>query len=907
MEELNHIEDTQLPIELDYIGLKESGLAYIQKHSGNQWTNLNPSDPGVTILDQLCYAFTELGYCASFPIKDILTNSDGSLEIENQFFLPEDILTTSPITIQDYSKYIVDKVTGVKNCYFKSPSTTLKTAHNWYQIYLSLDPKINTLPEKDAICEEVFFVLNGVRNVGEFFMLPKPLQSIGYTVFGKLEIEDGYYLNNILTKINYEINNYVFPEIVQRGYDKLRDDGVSVNAIFNGPKLKKGWVDNATIGTKKNLIEAFEIQKVIQNIEGVISITGLYFVQEDTSKGDLEIQEPLYSISSDFNEIILLDFIESITSSFTIFSKGRQLNQTINSDFINEISSLKLPSAQIETVASIKMGPECPKGKYRDISNYYSIQNTFPEIYAVGADALEANASEFQIAQSRQLKGYLTLFDQVLSNQFAQLANISTLFSFKNPMTGTPIEEKAFYESNYHLNREHSRYPVPFKNFSATYFYQSLYDTVPYLRPLLKNNNAHNYSYGSKSAKVLENESWKEYKHDPYNAYIHGLMLFMEDEEVNLDRRNKILNHLLARHGESPLIIDNIISIHAYTANPRKNQVIIKSLLLQNYESLSYYRSKGYDYLGASQLVYNEENVTPAFREKLLEGYENDFIFDTDAIDRDKYIQPIDFRNYATVELKLNLLFAIDNYYHNYLIKHDNKAALWLLKKRKGFLFIETDLLKHTLTYELILRETISENEVIYTTVKQKISYQQILEIDQLISQFQAETDTLKEEIENGIGLSLTFESTKDANINPDFFQSIGDTPYAFAVIARIDENTILSINDPLFDDTVVLIFPTMFFGPKKKKNEWEKRKTHFDNKLQLFLENELPIHITALGIYKELSEIEEIIPLYIAWYNSLIYDKDNTVIDSLAATQPLPKSIDEFVGKIIKYITSND
>lgn len=907
MEDLNHIEDTQLPIELDYVALKDTGLAYIQKHSGNQWTNLNPSDPGVTILDQLCYAFTELGYCASFPIKDILTNSDGSLEIENQFFLPEDILTTSPITIQDYSKYIVDKITSVRNCYFESPDTTIKTAHNWYQVYLSLDLKINTLPEKSAICEEVFFILNKVRNVGEFFMRPKPLQPIEYTVFGKLEIEDGYYLNNILTKINYEINNYVFPEIVQTGYDKLRDEGVSINTIFNGPKLKKGWVDNATIGIKKNQIEAFEIQKVIQNIEGVISITGLYFLQEVPSEDDLQVQEPFYSISSDFNEIIVLDFIESITSSFTIFSKGRQLNQTISSDFINEISSLKLPSAQIETVASIKMKPECPKGKYRDISNYYSIQNTFPEIYAVGTDALEANATEFQIAQSRQLKGYLTLFDQVLSNQFAQLANINTLFSFKNPMTGTPIEEKAFYESNHHLSREHSRYPVPFKNFSATYFYQSLYDAVPYLRPLLKNNNAHNYSYGSKPAKVLENESWKEYKHDPYNAYIHGLMLFMEDEQVNLDRRNKILNHLLARHGESPLIIDSIISIHAYTANPRKNQIIIKSLLLQNYESLSYYRSKGYDYLGASQLVYKGENVTPAFREKLLEGYENDFIFDTDAIDRDKYIQPIDYRNYATIELKLNLLFAIDNYYHNYLIKHDDKAALWLLEKRKGFLFIETDLLKHSLTYELTLRETVLENDVVYTTAKQKISYQQVLEIDQLMSQFEAEESTLKEEIENGIDFSLTFETLTDSNINPNFFQSIGETPFAFAVTAQIDENTTISISDPLFCDTVILIFPSMFFGTKKKKNEWEKRKTHFDNKLDIFLENELPIHVTALSVFKNLSEIAKIIPLYIAWYNSLIYDKDNAVSDPLAATQSLPKSINELVGKLIKYTTSDD
>ena len=65
----NYIIDTQLPLELDFKALKAEGLAYIQRHSSSEWTNLNPSDPGVTILEQLCYAFTELGYCANFPIK----------------------------------------------------------------------------------------------------------------------------------------------------------------------------------------------------------------------------------------------------------------------------------------------------------------------------------------------------------------------------------------------------------------------------------------------------------------------------------------------------------------------------------------------------------------------------------------------------------------------------------------------------------------------------------------------------------------------------------------------------------------------------------------------------------------------------------------------------------------------
>lgn len=927
MEDLHHIEDSKLPIELDYKALKEEGMAYIQKHSGNQWTNLNPSDPGITILNQLCYAFTELGYCTNFPIKDILTNSDGALETENQFFLPEDILTTSPITTEDYVKYIVDSVDSVKNCCLEVFENMTGSLQRQYQIYLlidSIDPKITDKKERDTIreniCKEVFFQVNKVRNLGEYFLEPAFLTPKEFLVSGTLEIEQGYDMNSILTEINYTINNFIFPDIVQTGYDKLEEDGISIDNIFNGPKLKNGWVDNATIGFKKDVIEAFEIQKEILNIKGVTAITGVNFTG---LKGIVINPSNLYCISSKPNEILVLKFLEStgMTKSFTIVRKGRELNKTINHDFINEIGTLKPPSAQIERVASIQMESEYPKGKYRDITSYYSIQNTFPEIYAVGTDALEANATNFQIAQSRQLKGYLTLFDQVLSNQFAQLANLGTLFSFKNPMTGTPADEEHFNETRSAFDIEHPKYPASFKSFSATYFYQSLYNSVPYIRPLLKNNDTYKYSFGSRPAKVLENDSWLDYMHDPYNAYIHGLMVFMEDEQVNLDRRNKILDHLLARHGESPFIIDRVISIHAYAATILKNQVIIKSLLLQNYQSLSYYRAKSYNYLGASALSATIEPVEDSYIEKLLHGNQSDFIFNTEAIDEEQFIQPIDFQNYATITLKLNLLFAIDSYYHDYLIdeknsKEDKGIALWLLTNRKGFFFIETDLLKQSLEYKFVIRVTGSDNEAVFVTVDPKINYKQILKLDQILKHIKGQNlDTIKKEIIEVIGGTITFSESNETTINPSYFQAVKDTPYAWAVVFLIvndeGEDKSISLYDPLFSDTVVLLFPEFILGPKndmgEKEDTGEKKESHFEEKLDYYLENELPIQVTAKKKFLKLSKIAEIIPSYVAWHNSLIHDTgSNKETDpSKKMTLPLAEGIKELATTIIKTITS--
>jgi hypothetical protein len=58
--------------ELDYSGLLRESLSVIQGLAGQQWANLNASDPGYTILEQLCYVLTELGYRAGLPVPTLL-------------------------------------------------------------------------------------------------------------------------------------------------------------------------------------------------------------------------------------------------------------------------------------------------------------------------------------------------------------------------------------------------------------------------------------------------------------------------------------------------------------------------------------------------------------------------------------------------------------------------------------------------------------------------------------------------------------------------------------------------------------------------------------------------------------------------------------------------------------------
>ena len=64
---------TTLPEALNFQVLKELGLETIIQTGSQQWTDYNEHDPGITILEILTLAATDLSYRTTFSIEDILT------------------------------------------------------------------------------------------------------------------------------------------------------------------------------------------------------------------------------------------------------------------------------------------------------------------------------------------------------------------------------------------------------------------------------------------------------------------------------------------------------------------------------------------------------------------------------------------------------------------------------------------------------------------------------------------------------------------------------------------------------------------------------------------------------------------------------------------------------------------
>ena len=92
---------------MDYAFLKQRGIEYIQELAGKIWTDYNKHDPGITILEQLCYAITELGYRINFDIKDLLahnSNQKEEKETTQYFYSASEILPCNPLTVNNLRK-----------------------------------------------------------------------------------------------------------------------------------------------------------------------------------------------------------------------------------------------------------------------------------------------------------------------------------------------------------------------------------------------------------------------------------------------------------------------------------------------------------------------------------------------------------------------------------------------------------------------------------------------------------------------------------------------------------------------------------------------------------------------------------------------------------------------------------
>lgn len=721
----------------NYELLRRKGLEYIEKLSSQLWTDYNTHDPGITLLEAIAYALTDLGFRTSFDIKDLLAlpeeetaEADGQYPADKRqaLYTARNILTINPWTTADFRKLLIN-IDGIKNgwlnckkcacddIYLYANCTTSALQYSTtehqvivrglYDVLLEFEEEEKSGNLNSGKIKYNFSFKNGVSlaNANIEMRLPSwaklqldkatyknfrnPASSItdvavsfisaSAPVIADIPVSPEQVLDNALRKPVFAKVAVTFkPDSNLAATEVINFDAVPMNIWFRSTEerraleladLKKAIMDKTPSGIFPKYLEKIKradavIAETIQVLHDHRNLAEDYCtikaieVEDIAICADMEVEpsadieavlaEAYYRIdqymSPDLKFYSLQQLLDAGKTVDEVFEGPALSNGFIDNDELDDASlrtmlyasdvinlvmdipgvkSVKnfvfakydeqgyitetqswsmqvsfnhqprlyvegtkvmlykngLPfladnnelSDSLQVVKGKHTQPkysvlendlQVPHGNYYELDSYYAIQNSLPFTYGVGDDGLPDAATDLRKAQAKQLKAYLLFFEQLLVNYLSQLANLKELFAVDSSVT-------------------------------QTYF-----------------------------SRLLETDEI-EGINDLYNGLTNeGLHELVENQETYLDRRNRFLDHLLARFAEN--FNDYALMLYSYT----EDKVVADSQLIDNkisflqaFPALSRNRAKSFNYKNTS-LVCNSENIAGlADRIKLLLGY----------------------------------------------------------------------------------------------------------------------------------------------------------------------------------------------------------------------------------------------------------------------------------------------
>ncbi|AJP72408.1 hypothetical protein [Sphingomonas hengshuiensis] len=419
------------PIADDYAALLAQGTALVQRLSGLVWTNYNWSDPGVTILQQLCYALTELSYRAGFPVADILGDpTTGRVQLRRQGLYPaRAILPVNPVTIGDIRRLIVDRVPEIGNAWVDTlaPEEADGVA-GLYRIAVlvpGFDPGCEDHgPDPDHVRCAVERCYAAHRAYCEDLRHVTVLRPIRTRIFAEVQLDDHADPDVVLADILFRIGLALAPEPRRTSLDALRARGQTTAEIFEGPFMLRGFIADDQLTRFPAAIPVEYLLVVMAEVPGVLAVTRLEVAAGAQCYG------PGDTIHVPAGHVLWLD-AEAASAGDTVQLRHGAARCPERPAQVRRL----LARAWAEQRRTYDLWKDYardyppPVGRRIDLAAYQSVQQQFPAVYGIGSYGLPGGASVERVAQARQLKGYLMVFDQLMADFFAQLAFVRDLFS----------------------------------------------------------------------------------------------------------------------------------------------------------------------------------------------------------------------------------------------------------------------------------------------------------------------------------------------------------------------------------------------------------------------------------------------------------------------------------------------
>lgn len=425
---------------LDFASLRTEGIARVQELAGDIWTDYNLHDPGVTVLEQLCYGLTELAYQAKAPIADYLANERGQIDFHHYaLYKPQEIFPTRPVTPEDYCKRILDEVPEIDAVRVNTVDEPGSWGACLYEVSLKLlQPLIG--PEypdeyRARVRGKVLQVLQKNRNLGEDTYRIRIERSSPCFLKGVIETTGARANAEIYADVFFQVARKISSNVRMERYETLALQE-SLDSIFTGPLTRHGYIASEGLNESSHGRALDELNALVSGIEGVKKVYHLELV--DAAGATLDAAALMeQSFFLKFPEEVAqqtwlkIDFNPGKTTDAKDVIKGRdEMIERLMAETRRALQKLEFEyrafrNNKTDTAQFVAL----PLGRQKQRQAYYSIQHHFPNVYGVNAAGVPSSETPQRKIAAQQLKSYLYPFEQLLANMLALLQDWQQLFS----------------------------------------------------------------------------------------------------------------------------------------------------------------------------------------------------------------------------------------------------------------------------------------------------------------------------------------------------------------------------------------------------------------------------------------------------------------------------------------------
>ncbi|WP_420573803.1 hypothetical protein [Kordia sp.] len=615
--------------DLDFQHLRDTGQQYIEELSRKIWTDYNISDPGITIMELLCYAITDLGLRIDQPIENLVASAESNFEkMHEQFKSAKNILTCRPVTALDYRKLFID-IKGVKNCWLSIHKLPLHAECNIEHPKVSFEPFVGSpyktetfhikglytilvdFDDDEEYIEEdiiaaIFTKYHENRNLCEDLVEVQKIKKQCIRVCAQVQLENGANEEKVHATIEWKIAQYLSPSVRANSLTEMLDMGLTSDEIFQGPILENGFLTPEALEKSelRKEVRLSDIMNIIMKIEGVKLIEDISIDNcPPKNDGESDCNQNINAKSDPWLICVEENHLPVLCDQSTFKYKKGFLPVGLNKEKVAEYTE-ELEAADKASQEKSFDDLPMPTGVYSKIK-YDTVQHHLPENYGISKYGLSSTVSNERKVKAKQLQGYLLFFDQILSTYFSHLEHIKTLLSAD-------------------------------ENLQQTYFFKAV-EGINGIETLLS--------------------GFPNYKNN-----VENIIDQLEDFNV---RRNELLDHLIARFAE--VFEDYTNTMYKLFGTARnsveKNIITTKNKFIKEYDKISSERGLAFNYRKSTQ--WDTNNVS-GFQKRiaLLSGL-------------DDYARRDLFNDAISIEtLKRETVADGVHFEYRWIIKSDSKVHL---------------------------------------------------------------------------------------------------------------------------------------------------------------------------------------------------------------------------------------